>query len=187
MTITPDNGGNELLLREGDTQDPQEVSTQEDMITTLLTVVTALQEKVARNEAANADNDASTEGKRPPPPIPSPSSPMPDHFPIYPPGTIPPLLNPTDPNNVRVSYRNPQPVCNNTVNQPRVSALPTGQTTYVPLNHLTHQTMSLYTPNVPNESSLGHKELDKYEGMEKARRAEHDKRERNTGNKWRNY
>ncbi|XP_060200559.1 protein Ycf2-like [Lycium barbarum] len=70
MTGTLDNGGNELVLREGDTQDPQEVSSQEDVIATLLNAVTTLQEKVARNETANAKKGAPTAEGKPPPPFP---------------------------------------------------------------------------------------------------------------------
>ncbi|XP_060170534.1 uncharacterized protein LOC132601471 [Lycium barbarum] len=169
MTGTPDSCRNELILHEGDTQDPQEISSHEDVITTLLISIMALQEKVARNEVANADKDGSTEGKMSLPLPPSLSSPMPDHFPIYPPGTIPPPLNPTNPNHVPVSI--------NSANQVRVPAPPTGKTTTALLNHLTHQ-VSFFTSNIPNESSPGHKELDHYAEMDKAWRAEQNKRER---------
>ncbi|XP_060180707.1 uncharacterized protein LOC132610426 [Lycium barbarum] len=108
MNGTPKNR-TELALRDRDTQDPQEVSSQKDVIATLLTAVTALQEKIARNEATNAGKDASTEERRPPPPFPSLSSTIPDHFPIYLPGTIPPPLSSTNLNYVGTYYRTPLP------------------------------------------------------------------------------
>ncbi|XP_060170447.1 uncharacterized protein LOC132601368 [Lycium barbarum] len=151
-----------------------------------------LQEEVARNKAANTARESPTEERRPLPFFPSLNSPLSEHFPTRSLMTTMPFTpidghigasNHTPPLNTNQipgiahsipSYPAPQNTHPGITIQPNMTPLLTDKSS--PINE-THPAVSFHTPITPG-TFLAYQEIDHYDEMKKAWKAEQEKQKK---------